>query len=84
MANWQQVLKSLPSGYSEGTYEGRRYGISLTQFNEGRSLKLFAEELGGKDFISLNYYQTSKANLLKPCEMPVEKVRRFLESVQLN
>ncbi|MEM9526464.1 MAG: peptide methionine sulfoxide reductase [Bacteroidota bacterium] len=84
MANWQQVLHSLPTGYTEGTYERRRYGISLTLFNEGRSLKLFAEELGGNDFISLNYYQTSKGEQLKPCELPVEKVMRFLEGVKLE
>ncbi|MEM9260261.1 MAG: hypothetical protein AAGA62_11485, partial [Bacteroidota bacterium] len=64
MAQWQQVLSALPAGYSEGTYEGRRYGISLSLFNEGRSLKLFAEELGGNDFISLNYYQTKKGGQL--------------------
>lgn len=46
--------------------------------NRGKSIKVFAEELGGKDFISFNYYLTSGEHQLKPCEMPTEKVLHFL------
>ena len=34
-------------------------------------------------FISLNFYQTQKEDLLKPCEMPAEKVVRFLRGVEV-
>jgi len=76
-------LAHIPEGYSEGWYEGRRYGITKTVFNRGRSFKLYAEELGGSDFISLNLYRTAAGHHLKPCEMPEAKVLHFLRHVKL-
>lgn len=78
----QDKIKSIPPGYSEVIYQGRKYGLSRTDFNDGRSLKVYAEELGGKDFISFNYYLTSTDHHLKPCEMPAEKVIDFLMNFQ--
>lgn len=49
-------------------------------FNNGKSFKIYAEELGGNDFISLNYYITKTSEKLKPCEMPEEKVIYFLNN----
>jgi peptide-methionine (S)-S-oxide reductase len=54
------------------------YGLRRTDFNDGRSTKVYAEELGRTDFISFNYYRTASAEYLKPCEMPEEKVLDFL------
>lgn len=80
----RSLVDKIPIGYSEGHFRGARYGISKTVFNGGRSAKIFAEELGGNDFISLNFYQTQNKDLLKPCEMPEEKVLTFLREVQLQ
>lgn len=77
-------IKNLPNGYSEGIYQNKKYGITKTIFNNGKSFKIYAEELGGTDFISLNYYLTSTQELLKPCEMPEQKVIDFLMKVNLN
>ncbi|HKK76011.1 MAG TPA: hypothetical protein VJ953_13115 [Saprospiraceae bacterium] len=77
--DWQQKLLQLKAGYQEVSYAGKRYGVRKQVFNTGKSLKLFAEELGGPDFISCNWYQTKKGDYLKPCEMPREKVICFLE-----
>ena len=38
--------------------------------------------VGGNDFVSLNYYETAARPLLKPCEMPAEKVIAFIENVR--
>lgn len=78
-----ESIKMLPEGYSEGIYQGRKYGITKNTFNNGSSFKVYAEELGGSDFISLNYYLTKKQDLLKPCEMPERKVIDFLQKVVL-
>ena len=78
------LIDRIPVGYSEGHFRSLRYGISKTIFNGGRSCKIFAEELGGTDFISLNFYQTSTQELLKPCEMPEQKVLDFLRDVVLE
>jgi hypothetical protein len=76
-------IHKLPVGYSEVLYAGRKYGLTRTDFNNGMSIKVYAEELGGTNFISLNYYITSSKELLKPCEMPEEKVIHFLKNLQV-
>ena len=78
------LINRLPEGYSEGLYQKRKYGITKTSFNSGKSSKVFARELGGRDFISLNFYRTSQKELLKPCEMPAAKVLDFLTVVVLQ
>jgi peptide-methionine (S)-S-oxide reductase len=74
----REMLNSIPEGTSRGQFQGRTYVVSKSLHNEGRSIKLFAEEAGGDDFISLNFYETSRGESLKPCEMPEEKVLTFL------
>ena len=40
--------------------------------------KVLAEALDGSDLVSANLYRTSDEDVLKPCEMPAEKVLDFL------
>jgi peptide-methionine (S)-S-oxide reductase len=79
-----EAILQISSGHSFGIYNNKKYSITKEIFNAGKSFKIYAEELQGKDFISLNYYITSKNEFLKPCEMPREKVVRFLKNVQLD
>lgn len=76
-----QAIERLPEGFSEGLFQGVRYGITRTTFTQGRSYKVYAKALGGTDFISLNYYRTAQGEWLKPCEMPEAKVVVFLLGV---
>lgn len=80
MVTLKSLIDKIPVGYSEVIYKGGKYGVSRKDFNSGKSIKVYAEELGGNDFISFNYYETSEATL-KPCEMPEEKVMDFLRSI---
>lgn len=75
-------IQELPLGYSEVYYEQRKYGVTKSVFNQGKSYKIYAEELGGSNFISLNYYCTKEREILKPCEMPEEKVSDFIKNYQ--
>lgn len=75
-------IQKLPIGYSEAIYNNKKYGITKEIFNNGKSFKIFGRELQGNDFVSLNYYLTSKNELLKPCEMPKEKVIHFLKNIK--
>jgi hypothetical protein len=50
----------------------------------GKSIKLVAEELGGSDYISLNWYDLASGARLKPCEMPEAKVRAFVEGLVVD
>jgi hypothetical protein len=79
---YREKLRAFPDGAREVIYEGRRYLMRKETHLGGRLIKLYAEELGGNDFISLNYYETSSQPLLKPCEMPAQKVIAFIENVQ--
>ena len=78
-AVWNR-LHAWPRGYFTARYDGKRYGVSNTAHTNGRSFKLFAEELGGSDRISLNIYRPDRAAepALRPCEMPVDKVTAFI------
>ena len=70
---------ALPRGYSSGLYEGRRYGVTRRSSSNGRRHWLYAEELGGRDRISLNLYLLERSGArLKPCEMPAQKVVDFV------
>ncbi len=79
LSAFRGALEQIPRGYSQGEYSGRRWGTTLTEAAGGRRLKLFAEELGGSDFVSFNLYLTGDGiPRLKPCEMPAAKVVDFV------
>ena len=80
----ETLLRRIPAGYTKGQYRDATWGISHTLHNHGKSGKIFGEELGGKDFISCNYYFGTEQTYLKPCEMPEPKVLDFLEQVELE
>ncbi len=69
---------ALPLGTFQGTAYDRRYVVTRTNMAGGRSGKLVAEALDGSDYISLNFYRLAEQPLLKPCEMPAEKVIAFV------
>lgn len=75
-------IEKIREGYSEGLYNRKKYSITKQVFNQHRSFKVYAKELGGNDFISLNYYITQQKEQLKPCEMSARKVIHFLNHVQ--
>ena len=76
------LLDRVPIGWSETTYAGRRWGVTRAQSAGGRTTSVYAEELGGTDVVSTNAYLVGGAWVLKPCEMPEEKVRAFLKEQQ--
>ncbi len=76
---------AMPEGGYGGTFEDKRYRITKTLMATGRSQKLQAEELGGKDYVSFNLYRLADGTaLLKPCEMPEDKVMAFVLGVQID
>ncbi|MDA7964628.1 hypothetical protein [Ruegeria sp.] len=76
---------ALPQGTLTGHAGDRHYVASRSVLAGGQSHKLVAHELGGKDYISLNLYLTRSGKaLLRPCEMPAEKVVEFVLSLRPN
>jgi len=71
-------LLVLPDGANDVHYLEKRYLLRKETLLEGKLIKVYAEELGGNDIISGNYYPTMKGGMLKPCEMSELKVIDFV------
>ena len=79
------AFDALPKGGYGATYQGKRCRVIKSVLVSGRSQKLEAEELGGPDYISFNLYRLASGEaLLKPCEMPAEKVIEFVLNVEVD
>lgn len=73
------ALKELPRRYTEGVYNDRRYGTTVSEIARGRKIRLFAQELGGKDYVSFNLYTLSDgSHRLSTCELSTEKIVDFV------
>lgn len=81
MSGFATALAALPSGTFTGRYQNARYVVTKSSFAQGKAIKLVAEELGGTDYISLNWYDLGSGARLKPCEMPEAKVRAFVAAL---
>lgn len=71
-------LLTLPDGANDVRYLEKRYLLRKETLLGGKLLKIYAEELGGNNIVSGNYYPSVKEGLLKPCEMSDEKVIDFV------
>jgi len=71
-------LVTLPNGANDVYYNEKRYLLRKETLLNGQLLKLYAEELGGNNIVSGNYYPTLKGGMLKPCEMSDKKVIDFV------
>ena len=84
MSPLARLLALVPDGWSEATYDGRRYGVARVARAGGRAVSVYAEELGGTDVVSTNVYVTAGGEELRPCEMPAEKVLSFLRGATFS
>lgn len=71
-------LQALPEGANDVFYKKKRYLLLKDTLLDGKLLKIYAQELGGNDIVSGNYYPTIKNGTLKPCEMSDKKVIDFV------
>jgi len=81
--SFHKRLISLTDGAYDVSYQNKKYLLRKNTELQGKLIKLYAEELGGNDFISLNYYPNIKEGLLKPCEMPKQKVINFVLKLEV-
>lgn len=74
------ALDALPHGFSTGLYDGKRWNCTLKWSADGRRGWLLARQAGGSDHVSLNLFRLRDGRtIVKPCEMPREKVVAFVE-----
>ncbi|MGR3617573.1 MAG: hypothetical protein ACU0BB_16245 [Paracoccaceae bacterium] len=76
--NFLKAFADLPTGAFTGLFKEKRYVVTKSAQTGGKVCKLIAEELGGTDYISLNLYFLASGALLRPCEMPEDKVVHFV------
>lgn len=72
------LLARVPEGWSRVTYDGGTWSLIRSTRLGGRALWLYAQQLSGTEVVSANVYLLDGEPLLKPCEMPAEKVLAFL------
>lgn len=85
LAEFDAAFRVLPEGYSQGVYDGRRFGLTVRRSEDGRRNSLFARDLAGTDIVSFNLYRLSSGKeSLKPCEMSAEKVVGFVLGLQAD
>ena len=77
-ATLADLVERVPEGWIRVMYLGRPYGLHRADRVGGRSISVYAEELGGRDVISANVHRTSTGDRLRACEMPDAKVLAFL------
>ena len=75
---------TLPNGTHDVIYLGKRYLLRKETLLKGKLLKIYAEELGGNDIVSGNYYPSIKNGMLKPCEISDKKVIDFVLNTTLQ
>ncbi|MDF1884236.1 hypothetical protein JHD49_09810 [Sulfurimonas sp. SAG-AH-194-C21] len=73
---------ALKDGSYDVFYYDKHYLLSKQTLLGSKLIKLYAQELGGSGFISLNYYPYIGSGLLRPCEMPEKKVIDFILSMK--
>ena len=84
IAGFISQFNALPVGTFYGESAGKRYVVSRTSFANAKAWKLVAEELGGGDYISLNLYLPHSGAVLRPCEMPEQKVIDFVLGLKVQ
>lgn len=80
----RRLLERVPEGWSEASYDGRRWGVTRTTRAGGRSASVYAESLDGDGVVSTNAYALADGWVLKPCEMPLAVVVGFLEHAEVG
>lgn len=84
-AAFELALDALPTGFSEGSFSGRKWAVTVRRSEDGRRTWLYANELGGTDIVSFNFYLASgNRPILKPCEMSSAKVLDFVCGFRLS
>lgn len=74
------LLTTIPEGWSRTEVAGRAWGVTRTTHAEGKVISLNAERLGDTEQLSANVWITSEGPILRPCEVPAEKVLQFLRA----
>lgn len=72
------LIRTIPEGWSRIQIDGHSWAVTRTTRAEGKVISVDAEQLGTAEQFGANVWVTSDGAILRPCEVPEEKVMRFL------
>ncbi|TPP05867.1 hypothetical protein [Rhizobium glycinendophyticum] len=76
---FERALEHFADGYSQGMFDGSRWGVTVKRSPDHKRIWLYAEDLAGTDIVSFNLYRLEiSGTALKPCEMSSDKVVAFV------
>lgn len=74
------LIAAIPEGWSRTRIAGRTWAVTRTTRAGGKVISVDAELLGDAEQFGANVWLTSEGAVLKPCEVPPEKVMQFLRA----
>ncbi len=74
------LIERIPEGWSRAQIAGRSWGVTRTTRAGGKVISVDAERLGDTEQLGANVWITSEGAILRPCEVPEEKVMQFLRA----
>lgn len=74
------LIGAIPEGWSRMQIAGRSWGVTRTTRAGGKVISIDAKRLGDTEQLGANVWITSEGATLRPCEVPAEKVMRFLRA----
>ena len=74
------LIEAIPEGWSRVLIDGQPWAMTRTTRADGRVISVDAELLGTSESLGANVWATSSGTVLRPCEVPEEKVMNFLRA----
>ncbi|MFC7789408.1 hypothetical protein ACU045_10555 [Microbacterium sp. MAHUQ-60] len=74
------LLRVIPEGWTRTEIDGSSWAVTRTTRAGGKVVSVDAEQLGTAERFGANVWITDDETILRPCEVPAEKVMRFLRA----
>jgi peptide-methionine (S)-S-oxide reductase len=74
------LIGAIPEGWSRAQIAGQSWGVTRITRAGGKVISVDAERLGDTEQLGANVWITSEGAVLRPCEVPEEKVMQFLRA----
>jgi peptide-methionine (S)-S-oxide reductase len=76
----EALIAAIPEGWSRAQIEGHGWAVTRVTRAGGRVISLDAERLDAAEQLGANVWLTSEGAVLRPCEVPEERVLWFLRA----
>lgn len=74
------LVGAIPEGWSRARIAGQAWAVTRTSRAGGKVISIEAERLGSAESLGANVWFTADGAVLRPCEVPEERVMRFLRA----